>query len=706
MAINPETQYPGKIAPSTPEYPYGAARNITVPGDGTGTPWEAAIVNDTLGFHQALLSEAGVVPTGTPEKATESQYLEALTSLTLRRFGTVSGLATATDIKSGDIVLLHERDNSFFVCGADTANGIDVLSTGVAGVTATLSLDQRVSAESLGGRGDYIIKGSPNTLNPSPTDNYPIVARAYEIGVRTLYFGNGAYAFNSGDLNVFTTRPFSMEGVGSVEPEIIGGTLLQIYTQGTVLVNNSSAESLFTLGVSTSFLTNKSSLRNLAVACSDAQSPNQHALRFTGHMQSFGLDNVSFVNITGYIWQWDTGGNPYSQNISWQNVSAWNVGGIMGSTADPTGSANEIFATLFTFDNFNLGHQINPTSPQPYICDFRGVRAINGNTFLLEWSTTGNPIAAEFIAFGSDENVVMENVHLEGRTAGPARWCTFKNTQGAEWLGDSNALIMIDGFEGAADGKFFFENTKQRVVINGFRPQTAFSSWDDLVEFDPAGYSGASLLLNNVDSRIGFKSLVPENLKGKLTVNYAQSTSASGTAIPAKNAPISSIATPLFRYRPNQQGDTKFSGVGTPYADSLVDGTLITDVVQTFSNTLVHSIARSDGRGGIIGFDFNLPAYLVGSKITVVARYYWEGDRSFEPFRIFDNDFDVEGEISRGDYQNNWVTAVGTFTAVKSVFTLKSNSATTGADAPVLHLAAYDIYLGCEYMEPLDVRKS
>ena len=35
MAINPETQYPGKIAPSTPDYPYGAARNITTPGDGT-----------------------------------------------------------------------------------------------------------------------------------------------------------------------------------------------------------------------------------------------------------------------------------------------------------------------------------------------------------------------------------------------------------------------------------------------------------------------------------------------------------------------------------------------------------------------------------------------------------------------------------------------------------------------------------------------
>ncbi len=62
MAINLETQYPGKVAPSTPDYPYGAARNITVPGDGTGTPWEAAIVNDLVGLQQSFLSAAGLVP--------------------------------------------------------------------------------------------------------------------------------------------------------------------------------------------------------------------------------------------------------------------------------------------------------------------------------------------------------------------------------------------------------------------------------------------------------------------------------------------------------------------------------------------------------------------------------------------------------------------------------------------------------------------
>lgn len=92
MAINPETQYPGKIAPSTPDYPYGAARNITVPGDGTGTPWEAALVNDLFGFQQALLSGAGIIPSGNPEKVGASQYLDAIAFLSGRVAEDYTGL--------------------------------------------------------------------------------------------------------------------------------------------------------------------------------------------------------------------------------------------------------------------------------------------------------------------------------------------------------------------------------------------------------------------------------------------------------------------------------------------------------------------------------------------------------------------------------------------------------------------------------------
>ena len=81
MAISISEQYPGKTAGNTTDYPFGEARNVTAPGDGTGTPWEQAIVNDDQGFKQALLAAAGVIPSGTPDTASASQYLQALKTL-------------------------------------------------------------------------------------------------------------------------------------------------------------------------------------------------------------------------------------------------------------------------------------------------------------------------------------------------------------------------------------------------------------------------------------------------------------------------------------------------------------------------------------------------------------------------------------------------------------------------------------------------
>lgn len=121
MAINPETQYPGKIAPSSPDYPYGAARNITVPGDGTGTPWEAALVNDLFGFQQALLNAAGIVPSGTPEKATASQYKNALDALYVR----LAELSPAdSQVLIAQVAATIVADNSAFVDVMEWGDGI------------------------------------------------------------------------------------------------------------------------------------------------------------------------------------------------------------------------------------------------------------------------------------------------------------------------------------------------------------------------------------------------------------------------------------------------------------------------------------------------------------------------------------------------------------------------------------------------------
>lgn len=608
----------------------------------------------------------------------------------------------------GDSVRVTDRgDGLFDVVTGETPNGIDIINATASGYQLQLRVVGNITFEMLGGEGDYLILGTPHTVNPLPTDNYPIVERAYAMGIRTLYAGNGTYAFNTGNLNVFTDKPFSIEGAGGVQPEIIGGSLVDIYTTGTVLVNNSTDNSLFTLGSPTSFLTNASALRHLTLSGSDAQLANQHSLLFTGHMHSFTLDDVSFVNVTGYGWCWDTAGNAYSQNISWRDVSMFNVGGIIGNTSEPVGGDNEIYSTLFEFDNFNLDHQINPVSPQDYICDLRGMRAINGTNFLIEGANGGGTTAGEYIAFGSDENVVMNNVHLEGLSGFPATWITFKDTAGSAWLGDANSSIRINGLEAASALKFVFEgNSKANVTITDFRCQAQLSGQMDWIVFE-ADYVGSRLHLDGFDSRKGYRSLVPEALKGKVKVTNNSSTSASGGDVPSNNPALTSVLSPLFKYRPDLDG--KWGGLQTPYFTTILDSTYTQDEVITFDNTACHVLNQSGSRGAFIKVQCALPSYLVGCTLTFVARYYISGSVSTKSFEMFENFQSLTPNLQQESSlplatNNSWFTVVGTISNAPADLLIESTSTVGLSGGLVISLAAYDIYLGSDYIEPYDLR--
>lgn len=78
MAIRPNNEYPGATTSPDADYPYGGARNVSSPGDDTGTPWEEKLINDLFGFQQALLKEANITPNDNPETAVASQYLDGL----------------------------------------------------------------------------------------------------------------------------------------------------------------------------------------------------------------------------------------------------------------------------------------------------------------------------------------------------------------------------------------------------------------------------------------------------------------------------------------------------------------------------------------------------------------------------------------------------------------------------------------------------
>ena len=112
MAINPNNAYPAKTTAPSASYPYGGAQNVTTPGDGTGTPWIANIINDIFGFQQALLTEAGIVPSGSPDTATVSQYLQSLQAIFVSS-SAIAGMMTTEDF-------LHIQDQKASGTGGGT----------------------------------------------------------------------------------------------------------------------------------------------------------------------------------------------------------------------------------------------------------------------------------------------------------------------------------------------------------------------------------------------------------------------------------------------------------------------------------------------------------------------------------------------------------------------------------------------------------
>jgi len=76
--LNYASKYPTQTTAPDANYPLGGAQNVTSPGDGTGTPWDEELINDIIGFFQALITETGVIVSGNAETAVASDLWDAL----------------------------------------------------------------------------------------------------------------------------------------------------------------------------------------------------------------------------------------------------------------------------------------------------------------------------------------------------------------------------------------------------------------------------------------------------------------------------------------------------------------------------------------------------------------------------------------------------------------------------------------------------
>lgn len=76
--INLESEFSPRVNPADANYPFGSIKDNSSPGANDGTPLAAVWGNDWEGFAQAAMTEAGIVPSGLPDTAQDSQLLAAV----------------------------------------------------------------------------------------------------------------------------------------------------------------------------------------------------------------------------------------------------------------------------------------------------------------------------------------------------------------------------------------------------------------------------------------------------------------------------------------------------------------------------------------------------------------------------------------------------------------------------------------------------
>lgn len=130
MAIKLEDEYPNAV-PGSADYPGGSFKNSTS-GSGTdGTPLEKKWANDFLGFFAAVLAASGLIPSGVPDTATVSQYLQGL--------GVLFAAKTSTDAHIGSISP-HEATSAATInrIALRDASGRTKFAAGVAAADAVI----------------------------------------------------------------------------------------------------------------------------------------------------------------------------------------------------------------------------------------------------------------------------------------------------------------------------------------------------------------------------------------------------------------------------------------------------------------------------------------------------------------------------------------------------------------------------------------
>lgn len=169
MAIKIYEKFAPRANPADGDYPYGSIKNESAPGAKDGTPLDAAWANDYAGFDAELFAQAGVVPSGQPDKLGASQRVDAIKQLEKAasrvtkvgggsvqdfidaQYTTAAELATGK-FKVGTYVRLTDRAFRLFLLkSGGVADGYGILNAGNG--NAAVYADEIIDAAGFGAKG-------------------------------------------------------------------------------------------------------------------------------------------------------------------------------------------------------------------------------------------------------------------------------------------------------------------------------------------------------------------------------------------------------------------------------------------------------------------------------------------------------------------------------------------------------------------------
>lgn len=121
--IDPKTVYPTKFGAKDTQNPYGQIQDITISGDGTGSPWIANWIKDFVMPWQFIANLQGVVASGTPENAETSQIIDAL----FKSIG-ITKYFSQFDYLVTDNPIVIGADGNIYYCYADNGPSSSVVN--------------------------------------------------------------------------------------------------------------------------------------------------------------------------------------------------------------------------------------------------------------------------------------------------------------------------------------------------------------------------------------------------------------------------------------------------------------------------------------------------------------------------------------------------------------------------------------------------